>query len=41
MYVCMYVCVSVLGDDDPVKGTIYHVTWLPLGDKAFTSITVC
>ena len=26
---CMYACKSVLGDDGPLKITIYHVTWLP------------
>ena len=26
MYICMYVCVCVLGNDGPLKITIYHVT---------------
>ena len=28
--------VRVMGDDDPLKITTYHMTWLPSGNKAFT-----
>ena len=28
--------VRVLGDDGPLKITIYQVTWIPPGYKAFT-----
>ena len=33
----MHVCKSVLGDDGPWKNTIYHMTWLLSGNKAFTT----
>ena len=32
----MYVCMQ---DDGPLKITIYHVTWLPSRNKAFTYFT--
>ena len=35
MYVCVHV--NVLGDDGPLKITIYHVTSLPSGMKALTT----
>ena len=35
MYICTYV--AVLGDDGTMKMTSYHVTWLPSGNKTFTS----
>ena len=30
----------MLDDDSPLKITIYHVTWLPSGNKAFTTIAI-
>ena len=30
--------VRVLGEDGPLKITMYHMTWLPSRNKAFTSV---